>query len=617
MEKRKTRKTGMARLMELALRGKGLVFSACFLSVVSNALSFTPFIAVYFIIREITAHFAAPGALDRTLLVHLGLLAFGGAAATVLIYFIALMCSHVAAFTTIYQLKLEFTDHIASLPLGFHTRNSTGKLRKIVDVNIEKLEAFIAHQLPDLAGSMAMPVITLVILLVFDWRLGLASLAPVLAAYLVQTAAYGGKKARTFIEKYQTSLEEMNNAAVEYVRGISVVKAFNQTIFSFRRFHEVIMNYGKFVREYTFSFETPMVLFMTIINHVYLVLVPVILLLSGNVSDYPAFALASVFYLLFSVFIPTPFTKLMYIGSLGKQVADGIERMDRILDVPPLTETPAPKTASGYSVSFENVRFAYSALSPDETERENPALSGVSFTAEQGAVTALVGPSGSGKSTIAHLIPRFYDVREGAVKIGGVDVRDMSSAYLMSSVSFVFQDVFLFKRSIMDNIRVGNRNASREDVATAAQAAQCHEFIEKLSQGYDTVTGTKNIHLSGGERQRIVIARAILKDAPIIVLDEATAFADPENEQKIQRAFEKLMKDKTVIIIAHRLSTVRGADKIIVIDGGRVVEEGRHDELVSAGGCYRRMWDHYTGAMRWKLTRRGDQKGGAKEDTYV
>jgi ATP-binding cassette subfamily B protein len=609
MKAKTARKTGIARLMELALRRKFLVVLSCFLSIVSTGLSFTPFITVYFIIKEIVLRFAA---LDSALLLNLGALAFGGAAASVAAYFIALMCSHIAAFTTIYKLKLEFTDHIASLPLGFPPQNSTGKLRKIVDVNIEKLEAFIAHQLPDLAGSMAMPVITIIILFVFDWRLGLASLAPILFGYVLQMVAYGGKSAQVFMEKYQNSLEEMNNAAVEYVRGISVVKAFNQTIFSFRRFHEVIMNYSKFVKDYTFSFEMPWVLFMTVINHVYLFLVPVILLISGNVSDYPAFALASVFYLLFSVSIPTPFTKLMYVSQLGKQVADGIERMDRILAVPPLVETPSPKTVSSYSVSFEDVHFSYKALSAAEGEEESPALSGVSFSAEQGEVTALVGPSGSGKSTIAHLIPRFYDVRSGAVKIGGVDIREMSGEYLMGIVSFVFQDVFLFKQSIMDNILVGNRNASREDAVAAAKAAQCHDFIEKLPQSYDTVIGTRNIHLSGGERQRIVIARAILKNAPVIVLDEATAFADPENEQKIQRAFEKLMKGKTVIIIAHRLSTVRGADKILVIDGGKVVEQGRHDGLVKAGGRYSRMWEQYTGAMRWKLGARPVQKEASR-----
>ncbi|MDR1585856.1 MAG: ABC transporter ATP-binding protein/permease [Treponema sp.] len=592
---------GIARLWELALTKKALVFTACVLSVLSIAVSFTPFGAVYLIIRELVSHYGNLSALDTERITRLGWLAFGGSAAAVLLTFFALLCSHVAAFTTLYKLKLDFTRHIASLPLGFHTENSTGKIRKVVDENIEKLEGFIAHQLPDLAGSFAMPVITLIILMVFDWRLGLASLLPIVLSYLIQMAAFSGKAARTFIAHYQDSLEDMNNSAVEYIRGISVLKAFNQTIYSFRRFHETIKTYGKFVRDYTNSFENHMTLFMLVINHVYLFLIPVILLISGKVGDYPAFALASVFYLIFSVTIPTPFTKLMYVAQIGKQIADGIERMDRMLDTPPLAETASPKTTDEYSVSFENVSFSY------DKGKETPTLADVSFTAKQGELTALVGPSGSGKSTIAHLIPRFYDTDGGAVKIGGVDIRDMASEYLMGIVSFVFQDVFLFKQSIMDNILIGNRNAARGEVIAAAKAAQCHEFIEKLPSGYDTVIGTKNIHLSGGERQRVVIARAILKNAPIIVLDEATAFADPENEQKIQAAFEELMKNKTVIIIAHRLSTVRGADKIVVADQGRIAEEGRHEDLVKSGGRYSRMWEQYTGAMNWTLSKNKEE----------
>jgi ATP-binding cassette subfamily B protein len=596
--------TGIARLWELALRRKVLVFSSCLLSVVSIAASFVPYLAVYFIIREFVKGFSDFAVLDRTALMRLGVLAFGGAAGAVVLNFAALMCSHIAAFTTIYKLRLEFTDHIACLPLGFHTANSTGKLRKIVDVNIEKLEAFIAHQLPDLAGTMAMPFITLAILFVFDWRLGLASLVPIAISYGIQVISFSTRQAKQFLTYYQTSLEDMNNAAVEYVRGITVVKAFNQTIFSFRRFHEYIMTYGKFVRNYTNAWENLMSVFMLVINHVYLFLIPVILLLSGNVTDFPAFALACVFYLIFSVSIPTPFTKIMYVSYSGKQIADGIERMDKIMDVPPLPEAPLPSgpETSGrtgdYSVRFENVTFAYNV------ETDAAALSGVSFTAKQGEVTALVGPSGSGKSTIAHLTPRFYDIQEGSVKINGVDIRDMRSEYLLSIVSFVFQDTFLFKQSIMDNILVGCKTASRGEVIEAAKAAQCHQFIEKLPDGYDTVIGAKNAHLSGGERQRIVIARAILKNAPIIVLDEATAFADPENEHNIQLAFEGLMKNKTVLIIAHRLSTVRGADKIVVIDKGTVVEEGRHDSLVNAGGRYSRMWEQYSLALDWTLARK-------------
>ena len=593
------RKTGMARLWELASTKKPLVACSCFLSVASVIVSFTPFIAIYYIIRELVVNLSDLSALDAPRMMNLGWAACGGAVAAILLNFLALMFSHVAAFTILYQLKLDFTRHIAYLPLGFHTENSTGKLRKIVDENIEKLEGFIAHQLPDLVGSFAMPAAALVILFWFDWRMGLASLVPVAAGYFIQAAAFGSKAAKTFMANYQNSLEDMNNAAVEYVRGISVVKAFNQTVFSFRKFHETIMNYGRFVRDYTRSFETPMALFMVIINNIYLFLLPVIIFLSGRPPDHGEFALASAFYLIFSVSLTMPFTKLMYVSNVGNQIADGIERMDRMLNVPPLAETPSPKTADEYSVSFDDVTFSYS------DGDGAVAITDVSFTAGQGEITALVGPSGGGKSTLAYLIPRFYDVASGAVKIGGIDVRDMSTEYLMSIVSFVFQDVFLFKQSISDNILIGDRNASRDDVIAASKAAQCHEFVERLPNGYDTVIGTKNIHLSGGERQRIVIARAILKDAPIVVLDEATAFADPENEWKIQRAFEELMKNKTVIIIAHRLSTVRGADKIVVIDGGRLAEEGRHDALANAGGRYSRMWEQYTGAMRWTVAREG------------
>jgi ATP-binding cassette subfamily B protein len=593
--KKRIRKTGMARLWELAMRKRFLVVASCVLAVLSTVVAFTPFIAVYYIIRELVAHYADLSALNAAYLMQLGWLAAGGAVGAILLNFAALMCSHWAAFSTLYLLKLDFTRHIAALPLGFHSQNSTGKLRKIVDVNIEKLESFIAHQLPDLAGSIAMPICTLIILFVFDWRLGLASFVPIGIAYFLQASAYGQDKAKSFMKKYQDSLEDMSNAAVEYVRGISVVKAFNQTVFSFRKFHETIKTYSKFVIDYTLSFKNYFTLFMVIIGQVYLFIVPVIVLLSGGASDYPKFALSCVFYLIFSMSLAAPFTKLMYVSSIGKQVADGIERMDAILDEAPLTEASEPKIINGYGITFENVTFSYNA------KDEAIAVSDVSFTANQGEVTALVGPSGGGKSTLANLIPRFYDVAAGAVKIDGVDIRNLSSEYLMSVVSFVFQDVFLFKQSIADNIGIGDKNAPREQIIAAAKAAQCHEFIEKLPQGYDTVIGEGGVHLSGGECQRIVIARAILKNAPILVLDEATAFADPENEQKIQFALSELMKNKTVIIIAHRLSTVRSANKIVVIDKGRVAETGTHDMLIAANGRYSRMWEQYVSAMDWSI----------------
>ena len=583
----------MKRMWELAFTKKPLAVSSCVLAVISTLVSFVPFIAIYYIIRALALSTNASGSLDAGYITGLGWLAGGSAVAAILLNFIALMCSHMAAFQTLYLLKVKFTNHIASLSMGFHTENATGKVRKIVDENIEKIEGFIAHQLPDIVGSFAAPFAVLGILFFFDWRLGASTLVPIIILFILQSI-YMGKNSIAFIRKYQDSLEDMNNSSVEYVRGISVVKAFGQTIYSFRKFYTSIKTYGDFALAYTKSFKTGFVMFMVILNNLYISLIPVIIWLSGGVEDYTKFAMSVLFYLIFSVALTAPFLKLMYVSQRGRQIAEGIARMDKILAVEPLPETTNPKTANGYDITFDNVSFSYG---------ESEALTNVSFTAKQSEVTALVGPSGSGKSTIAHLLPRFYDVGTGSICIGGVDIRDMQSDYLMSIVSFVFQDVFLFQQSIIDNIKIGDKDATREAVIAAAKAAQCHEFIEKLPQGYDTVIGTNNIHLSGGERQRIVIARAILKNAPILVLDEATAFADPENEHKIQMAFEQLMKNKTVIIIAHRLSTVRGADNIIVTDNGRVAEQGKHDALVQFGGRYSEMWTQYTSAMSWTMVK--------------
>ncbi|MDR2090343.1 MAG: ABC transporter ATP-binding protein/permease [Clostridiales bacterium] len=587
MEQKESKK-GMARLMELAFTKKGLTFAASALSLISTAVSFVPYAAIYFIVKELLLNINDLSGMDASYVVGLGWLAGGSAMGCVVLNYAALMCSHVAAFETIYALKLDFARHLAALPMGFHTQNSTGKLRKTSDKNIEELEGFIAHQLPDIVGSFAAPVIALAMLFVFDWRFGLASLVPIILAYGVQAAAVGGGKSAYFIKKYQTSLEEMNNAAVEYVRGVSVVKAFNGTIFSFRRFYSTIKAYGEFVTGYTKTFRVPYALFVTVINSVYLFIVPAAVLLSGSAENYPDFALTVIFYIIFSLSLTMPFMKILYVSQKGGQIADGVERMDKIFAVQPLPIAKNPKTADGFTVEFDDVSFSYG------DGKENLTISNASFTAEQGRITALVGPSGGGKSTLASLIPRFYDPSGGNVKIGGADIRDMSEEYLMSIVSFVFQDVFLFKQTVAENIAAGNKNASREDIIKAARAAQAHEFIEKLPNGYDTVIGKDN-RLSGGEKQRVAIARAILKNAPIIVLDEATAFADPENEQKIQTALNELMKDKTVIIIAHRLSTVVNADKIVVIADGRVSERGKHGELLKNGGAYKNLWEKYNG----------------------
>ena len=602
-EKERKPKEGLARLIELAGGKRWLVITSMVLSVIAALSSFVPFLSIFMIIREALANIADIAAADAEFMFLWGLIALFGVVGHVLLYFASLMCSHLAAFGTQYELKRKYMLHLSEMPLGFHMVTPSGKVRKIVDENIEKLEQFIAHTIPDLVASVAAPVILLVILFVFDWRFGLFALIPVALAFVLQTVAYGSKSARRMMMQYQNSMEEMNAASVEYVRGITVVKAFNQTIFSFRKFRDVIRAYTGMCLDYTMSWKNIMPLFMTLINSIYLFLIPAGILLGNLGADYNAFALSFLFYLIIAPSFGGLLLKIMYVSQTGRQVADGIERMDKILAVKPLAKAASPKTADGYSVEFDNVSFSY------DEENSAEALSCVSLTAQQGKVTALVGPSGSGKSTIAHLIPRFWDVTGGSIKIGGTDVRDMDLDYLHKNVSFVFQDVFLFKESIADNIREGNPNVTREQVIAAAKAAQCHAFIEKLPDGYDTVIGAEGVHLSGGERQRLVIARAIVKDSPIIVLDEATAFADPENEHLIQLAFEKLIKEKTVIIIAHRLSTVQNADKIIVIDDGSVVQSGTHAELISGDGKYKTMWEKYSSSLSWRMTGKKEGKG--------
>lgn len=588
-------KTGTARLMELAATKKPLVIWAAILAALASIVSFVPYLAIYYIIREIVRVYPDFASLDAPRTIGLGWIAFGGVLGNIFLYFGALMCSHFAAFGTLYELKVNFASHIAKLPLGFHLTFGSGKLRKVMEENIEKIEGFIAHQLPDLVASLVAPVVMLAILLAFDWRFGLAALAGIAIAFIIEFKGYGNEDAKAMMAKYQTALEDMNNASVEYIRGISVVKAFKQTVYSFRRLHETIKAYTGFVIPFALSWENYMAGFTTVINNIYLFLIPVGILIGSHVTDYAAYAMTFIFYLLFVPSISTVMMKIMYVSHSGMQITGGIERMDDVLHREALPETDHPKTCRGCEVEFREVSFSY------DEDKGNSALTLVSFTANQGEITAIVGPSGGGKSTIAHLIPRFFDVTGGSIRIGGVDIREMKLDYLMEKVSFVFQDVFLFKQSVMDNIRIGNQRATDEAVIAAAKAAQCHDFVVKLPQSYHTVIGARGVHLSGGERQRIAIARAIVKDAPIIVLDEATAFADPENEHLIQKAFEKLIRDKTVIIIAHRLSTVRGANKIIVMDKGRLVEEGTHDRLIRQNGKYSAMWEMYTGALEWKI----------------
>ena len=588
-------KTGLARCMELASDRKGLIFLSALLSSLAAIASFIPYIAVYFMIREILNVFPDLVQLDMGRIMNYGWLALAGIVANILLYFLAIFSSHIAAFGTLYDLKVLFADHITKIPLGDHLTIGSGRLRKIMDENIESVEGFIAHQFPDFVASITAPIVMVIILFVVDWRFGLASLAGIILAFIAEFIGFGSGAMKENMGKYQKASEEMNNASVEYVRGMSVVKAFNQTASSFKKLQEAISGYTEWVLKFSLGWQNCMPAFTTIINNIYLILVPVGILIGSNTSNFKEFSMKFIFYLLFVPAIAGVLNKIMYISESFMQIDGNVARMDEILNIPEMPETANPQKPQGEDVVFDHVSFTYTG------NNEEKALESVSFAAKQGQITAIVGPSGGGKSTIANLISRFWDVTDGKITIGGVDLRDMAQNDLMRQVSFVFQDIFLFKQSILDNIRMGNRNATEEQVIAAAKAAQCHEFISKLPEGYHTVVGTKGVHLSGGERQRIAIARAIIKDSPIIVLDEATAFSDPENEYLIQKAFEKLMQNKTVIIIAHRLSTIRNADKIIVMEKGQIVESGKHDDLVAAGGRYFQMWNHYTEAINWKL----------------
>lgn len=579
--------------MELAEKRKPLVLLSGVLSSLAAVFSFLPYLAIYWVIREILTVYPSLDLLDGGKVSRFAGFAMLGIAGNLLSYFLAIVCSHLAAFGTIYDLKIGFAEHLARIPMGYHLTLGSGKLRKIMEDNIDSIEGFLAHQFPDFVASVTSPVVMVILLLVVDWRLGLASLLGIILAFVAEFMGYGSGEMKETMKQYQDALEDMNNASVEFVRGMPVIKIFGREESSFDRLKNAIRKYTEWVLKFSLGWQNCMPAFTTIVNNIYLIIIPVGILVGRGAKDPKAFALNFIFYLLFVPAIAGILNKIMYVSESFMEINNNVARMDEILCIKEL-EDRGEKTAQGSDVIFENVSFSYDG-------REEKALNGVSFTAKAGQLTAVVGASGSGKSTIANLISRFWDASEGNIWIGGTRVQDIPYDRLMNTVSFVYQDSFLFKTSILENIRMGRKNASEEEVMEAARQAQCHDFIEKLPKGYHTVIGEKGVHLSGGECQRIAIARAILKDAPVIVLDEATAFSDPENEYLIKKSFENLTRNKTVIMIAHRLHTVRDAGQILVMQGGELVERGTHEELYARQGRYRQLWDGYEKTLDWKV----------------
>ena len=581
------KKSSLSRLFEYAGNYKYLTVLSWILSAVSAWIALVPFYYIWRIIKEVLA--VAPDYSQAQNLKGYGWAAVGFALLSMIIYVGSLMCSHVAAFHVQAEMRSQMMHHIVTLPMGFMDSEGSGKIRKIVNESSAATETYLAHQLPDQTGAYATPVGLLVLLLVFDWRLGLLSLVPVVAAFLIM-GSMTGEKMQQKMKEYQNALEEMSSEAVEYVRGIPVVKTFGQSVFSFKRFQTSIKNYEKWTISYTKDLRMPMVLYTTIINAVFSVLIATAFFFTA--SD--AYLLNLLFYIIITPIITVTLNKIMFASENQMIVADALERIDGILDRQPLPETKDGRAVEDSSVTFENVSFRYENASKD-------ALHQISLQIKDGEHVAFVGPSGGGKTTLASLAARFFDTTEGTVRIGGVDVRDIPSEKLMEKVSFVLQDSKLLKMSIYDNVRMGKKDATREEVLQALKDAQCEDIIAKMPNGIDTVIGSKGTYVSGGEAQRLSIARAMLKAAPILILDEATAFADPDNEAKVQAAFSRLSEGKTVIMIAHRLSSVVDADRICVLKDGEIREMGTHKDLVANGGIYAHMWEAYNQSVCWKV----------------
>ena len=579
------------RLMHYAGRHKVLTYLSLILSAISGVLAIMPFVYIYFIVRDVVQ--VAPDFSKATNLVLYGWMAVIFAILAILIYIGALMCSHIAAFRIAGNMRIEAIEHLTKIPVGEIEEAGSGKLRKIILDSSSATETYLAHQLPDMAQAILMPLAIIVILFIFDYRLGLVSLIPIILGFLCMFKMIGPKM-KNDMAQYQNAMESMNNEGVEYVRGIPIVKTFNQSIYTFKRFKGAIDNYSNFCISYTKRCRGPMIAFEICVNSVFAFLIAMALIVSGVKATDQTFILNLIFYIVFTPIISTTLLRVMYMSENTMIVEDALNRVDSVLSIEPLKETSNPLKPNGDEVKFDSVFFKYK-------NKEKYALNDISFIAKENSITALVGPSGGGKSTIASLLNRFYDVEKGSISIGGVDIRNIKKEDLMNEISYVFQDSKLLKNTILENVRMGKKDATLEEVNEALKLAQCNDIINKLPEGLNTIIGAKGTYLSGGEMQRISLARAILKNSKIIILDEATAFSDPENEYLIQKAFQNLSKNKTVIMIAHRLSTIKNADKILVVSDGKIVEEGTHDSLLKEDGIYTKMWNDYQKSIKWRV----------------
>ena len=587
------KQSDLSRLMGYAGTYRYLTYASWGLSALSALMALVPFVYIWKILRDVLN--AAPDYAQAVNIPHYGWMAVLFAVLAYLIYIAALMCSHLSAFRVATNLRLEVSEHLATLPLGFTETFGSGKLRKIIHESTGAAETFLAHQLPDKYNAMATPIGLLVLLFVFDWRLGLLSLVPVALGFVIMSAMTGRRMADK-MRQYGNALESMSNEAVEYVRGIPVVKTFGQSVFSFKKFKATIDEYEKWVIAYTKELRMPMMLYTAAINGVFAFLIVGGLLFTRN-GVTSEFLLNLLFYIIITPVISLTLTRIMYMSENELVVADALARVDSVLDAEPVPENDHPRHPKDASVSLKDVHFSY--------DGRTDVIKGVSLKIQPGQTVAFVGPSGGGKSTLANLICRFFDVQSGSVRVGEADVRDIPKEELMDTISFVFQNSRLLKGSILDNVRLGRAQATEAEVLAALKAAQCMDIVEKFPEGIHTAIGTKGVYLSGGEQQRIAIARAMLKNAPILILDEATAFADPDNEAKVQAAFAQLAKGKTVLMIAHRLSTVANADCIYVVQDGRITETGTKDELCAQNGLFARMWQDYQASVQWKVAKEG------------